>query len=143
MVNFLTKYGAEVLQSIPEPDYSSISFYERSGSSDESYRQVCFQGKDSKTKTPWLYDRLVVLSLPYGSRRETYLLACSLEIPLVHPSWVKDCVSSGALLPMGEYLLPTAFTPLRPFMSFRRNQAEGLCFLCPIFCSCSNGVIFF
>ena len=126
LCKLLRKNGGEILTSIPDPGDTIINFYEKPASSDGSFRQVCFQGRDSKSKTSWLYDHFIVLSHPYGCRRETYLLACALEIPVVHPSWVKDSVSSGVLLPLTQYLLPTAFTPLKPFMCFKRNQAEGL-----------------
>jgi len=50
---------------------------------------------------------IIVITYPTGCRRPNYLLALALNIPLVHPAWIRICTSCNTYFSFEEYLIPT------------------------------------
>ena len=79
-------------------------------------RQI--DSKEAILSEPWKYSNILVVSHP--NHMKAYMLATALRIPIIHPCWISDCVEVNAVLSIAGYQLPTAMSPLKPYMSFTR-----------------------
>lgn len=126
--------GGDLLDSLPHvlQKGSGASFYEKSAACHDSFYHLSRSGRDRLSMTndndendednqKWVFQNLIFVSHP--NHTKTYLVACALGIPVVHPSWVLDCINRNALQPLGRYQLPTAISLLRPYMTFKRALA--------------------
>ena len=146
----ITNRGGEMLENLPiHPHADSDGASSRAGSPRSCYEMASTAFGAERDSDEWIFSRIIVISHPNGCRwifnlhlvsfscitnwtnhaflyrRESYLLASAFGIPIIHPKWIVSCIAAGASVSLKPYMLPTSFTPLRPYFCFPRNRSEG------------------
>lgn len=81
-----------------------------------------------------------LIAAPLAFRRPKFLMALSVDIPILHPQWVLDWTPSSSPSPpppsLDQYMLAAGSSPLHPYFVFRDNTVAEVgiikSFLCQI-----------
>jgi hypothetical protein len=82
-------------------------------------------GKIIKEISDIQYKNMVIVSYPTSYRRRNYLIGLVYNLPLVHSSWIEDCITNNEILSYDAYLLPQGGSSLFPYYVFKNTQQKN------------------